>query len=427
MLQGKVVFGDWHFEFAKAKGSHIWDVNGKRYLDFTSGWNVTNLGWNHPEVNAAVAKQAKENPYSPMWEPNPIIQDYADALASELPQELNTFSRCTGGTEANEQAIKLARAYTGKEKILAFTPSYNGESFTELSLGVPREFLKRLGKIPNEFVQMEFPSVFHSDKTEQEILEDFSIKLESILKEETFAAVITEAGMITGWGSALVAPKGYLSVLSRLTKKYGVVLILDEVGTGFGRCGEMFGMYLEKDFVPDIATFAKGISNGAAPLGAVAMKKKIAEDTMGDCFLISTFGWTPLSCAAGLETLKIHKREKTWEQSKSKGEILMKELKDRFKDNKLIGDVRGQGLEIGLQFVKAAETKISNPELASVVAEKCRSNGLDVIYGDDGVIQLMPALTISQEDLIKGCDLLKKSVDEVQGKGENAKLRAYVA
>ena len=216
-----------------------------------------------------------------------------------------------------------------------------------------------------------------------------------MLAKEDVAAVVTEPGIITGAGSTLVAYPGFLTKMREITERYGTLLIVDEVGSGFSRTGTLFGIEYE-GVIPDMIALAKGISNGAAAIGTVVGKSEIFESAFTDAILISTFGWTPIGCAAALKTLQIHKRDKVWETAKEKGEYITDKL------SALIGDklisVHGRGMEIGATF-KDAET-------CQNVQKRAFADGLHVIVGSGANMQIMPPITIPQDTLDKGLEIL---------------------
>lgn len=407
------VASEWKFKIAKAKGSFIWDEKGKKLIDFTSGWNVANLGWNHPEISQAMIEQIRKgsSTYSCLWSSCEIQEQYAEELAKTLPKELNTFVRATGGTEANEEALKIARAATGRKKIVGFKDAYHGQSFAAMSIGYRPEYVKSIAPMLPDVIQIDFPSTYKTGKSEKQTLDEFLDALETILRKKDIAAIITEAGIITGWGSTHVAPNNYLASVRKLTREYGTLLILDEVGTGFSRCGKLFGMEIE-GVVPDIATFAKGMSNGAAAIGAVAVNDNLIAPTLSKTNLTSTFGWMPVSCAAALATLRIHKRDTAWKQAQIKGNWLRNELKRKLASHPKLDDIRGIGMEIGVVFVKDKKTKEADTDFCQKVIEKAYKKGLHIVYGDEGSIQLMPPLTIEQEVLDEGIDIFAKSIKE---------------
>lgn len=398
-------FSAWRFTVSKAEGSYIWDQNSKRLIDFTSGWNVTNLGWNNQEVAEAVIEQTKKNVYTPLWCSDPIQETYAKALVESLPAGLTSIGRATGGTEANEEALKTARAFTKRSKIIGFTGSYHGQSFATLAIDKSSDtaVIKAISPMPPDFIHLEYPRINGREDNQAEILEEFAKRLDEALKGEDVAAVITEAGIVTGGGLTSIAPDGYLKLVRDLTAKYGTLMILDEVGTGFSRCGKLFGLELE-NVAPDIITFAKGMSNGACAIGAMVTTAEIAEETYDKTNLTSTFGWTPIACAASLKVLEIHKREKLWGKSQTDGDYMIEKISSGLKDCPIFECVCGLGLEIGLTL------KSDN---ASAIVDQCLENGLHLTYDMDNHLQIMPPLTIERETLDEGLDILISTIKEI--------------
>lgn len=396
MIKHRIAFNpvvDWRFDLLNADGAFLWDTNGKEYIDFTSGWNTTNLGWNNKEINEAVAVQAKKNVYAPMWTADEIQITYSEALTNAFPAELDVICRATGGTEANEMAMKIARAVTGRQEIISFQNTYHGQSFGTLSLGYNPDYVKKIAPLLPKINQIPYP---------QNNLDAFLDDLETKLKSENIAAVFTEAGMITGWGSMLIAPVGYLKGVRKLTEKYGTLLIVDEVGTGFSRTGKLFAIEHE-NVIPDIVTLAKGISNGAGAIGATITKSKLLEPNQNLPKLTSTFGWTPLACAAALKTLEIHQRDFVWEQSAKKGELVKTLLKKAQNEGTDIKNIRGQGLEI------AFDSEVSYDMIIQNAADK----GVHIANAGE-CIQLMPPLTTSNEILIEGVTTLTSVITNLQ-------------
>ncbi|MCU0679973.1 MAG: aspartate aminotransferase family protein [Planctomycetes bacterium] len=385
------------FKISRAEGSLLYDKEGNKYIDFTSAWNVTNLGWNHPEINEAIIKQTAKNTQGLLWGSDPIQEAYAEKLTSVLPKELDACTKATGGTEAIEESIKVARAATGRRKIIGFKKSYHGQLFASMALGYSSESVERIAPLVPDFIQMDFPT----KEAGEDSFNNFKSEIEKILAKQDVAAIISEPGIITGWGSTSIAFPGFLKVLRELTQKYNTLLIIDEVGTGFSRTGKLFGIEHE-NVVPDMIVFAKGISNGAAAIGTVVGKSAIFEATFPYVNLISTFGWTPLACAVALKTLEIHLREKTWEQAEKKGNYIIEKLKLLL--DKSIINLRGLGMEIGLE--------LKDSETARRVIDLAYKKGLHVIIGSENNIQLMPPLTIPQNLLDDGLEILIKTIEK---------------
>lgn len=396
MIENSIVYRDFknkyeYLPISRAEGALIWDRGGKRYIDFTSGWNVTNLGWNHPEVNEAVIEQAKKNVQGLLWGSDPIQEEYALALTGALPKGLDACAKATGGTEAIEMAIKIARVFTGRKKAIGFNGLYHGQLFASLALGAPWQMREKIAPLVPGIIPIEFPR----ESVGKEGFEKFVAELENLLLKRDVAAVVTEPGIITGWGSTLVAHPDFLSKVRELTKKYGTLLIVDEVGTGFSRTGKLFGIEHE-NVIPDMVAFAKGISNGAAAIGTVVGRSEIFKPAFSDAVLISTFGWTPVACAAALKTLQIHQRDKIWEMAEKKGAYVMEKLKACV-GGKVV-DVRGKGMEIGIQF--------RDVEICEQIQKGAFADGLHVVVGSQDNMQIMPPLIIPQELLDEGLEIL---------------------
>lgn len=404
MIENSIVYRNLNkynfFRMSKAEGDFIWDQNGKRYIDFTSGWNVANLGWNHPEVNEAIIIQAQKNAQGLLWGSDPIQEEYASKLTSSLPEKLDACAKATGGTEAIEESIKVARAATGRRKIIGFKNSYHGQLFASMALGYSAPMVERIAPLVPDFIQLDFPS--HTAGSENCQL--FKNYLDELLSQRNVAAIVTEPGIITGWGSTQLAYPGFLKDLRALTEKYGTLLIIDEVGTGFSRTGKLFG--IEHDaVVPDMIVLAKAISNGASAIGTVVANAELFKSTFPYINIISTFGWNPLACSAALKSIEIHQRERTWEHAEIKGNYIRSKLNNLIGD--AIVDIRSMGMEIGIGL-KDAETARKAIDLAY-------ENGLHIVVGSEHNIQIMPPLTIAQKTLEEGLDIL---IETIQGVAE---------
>ncbi|MBW7960477.1 aspartate aminotransferase family protein [Patescibacteria group bacterium] len=412
MINNKIIynnFSNYQFRVKKAKDSYIWDEDGNKLVDFTAGWNVVNLGWNNDEVNEAIQKQAKKNIYTSMRLADPIQEEYADILTKALPKNLQVVTREATGVTANIMAIKMARANTGKKKILSFRDTFHDSLYQALQLGYAPEYPASKAIFLNfeNHIHLSYPRVRFKEVDADVILNKFINDLKAVLKKDRdIAAFVTEAGIITGWGSTYVAPTGFLNAIRKLTKKYGVLLILDEMGTGFSRTGELFAMHIE-GVTPDIVTFAKGIANGAN-IAATVTSKEIAEGTYGKSDPQSTFGWSPLNVAAALKTLEIHKRDKVWKKAKKDGKYVIKTLWSELGCLDYIDDINGMGLEIGV----ALKQGLKGFKMPKFI-EKARRKGLHLANADSYSFQIMPPLTISRKDLNKGLEIFVKNVKEI--------------
>lgn len=402
-------FVEWWFDLDRAEGSLLWTKEGRKLIDFTSGWNTTNLGWNHPEVADAMIAQVRSNSYSAMWMAEDTQREYADMLTSALPEGLTAVGRTTGGTEANEMAIKTARAFTGRKQVVGFVPTYHGQSAETLQIGFPPAYIQQAVAPGADFIQLPYPQLYRTDRTPEQVFQEFAGQLEKVLSTRQVAMVVTEAGIVTGWGSTDVAPPGYLQLVRALTRQYGSLMILDEVGTGFSRCGRLFGMELT-GVTPDIVTFAKAITNGGAAMGAMVTNDEIGQAAADKGIFVSTFGWTPVACAAAVQSLRVHQRDIVWEKASQDGDYVVERLNRELAGHPAVGDVRGIGMEIGIDFVKDRATKERDTERKMQIVQRAFERGLHVIGDNQSTIQLMPPLTIDRQTLDEGLDILIDSI-----------------
>jgi 4-aminobutyrate aminotransferase-like enzyme len=343
-----------------------------------------------------------------MWAADESQTSYARDLTAALPAGLTALGRATGGTEANEMAIKTARAFTGRRKIVGFSETYHGQSSGTLPIGTPAPMIAAIVPPSPDYVQIPYPRTHGTDRTPGELLQGLARDLESALSARDVAAVFTEAGIVTGWGSTDVAPPGYLTLLRKITREYGTLLVLDEVGTGFSRCGALFGMEIE-GVTPDIVTLAKAITNGGAAMGAMVTREDVAQATFAQTILLATFGWTPVACAAARKTLEIHRREKIWEKARSDGAYLADRLRRDLADHPRVGDIRGMGMEIGVDLVVDRRSRTPSPEAAERLVTEALGRGLHILYHHQSNVQLMPPLTIDRPTLDEGLRRLVES------------------
>jgi len=395
-------FSSYRFNIKKAEGSIIWDDKDKQYIDFTSGWNVTNLGWNNKEVLQAGIEQLQTNSYSPMWAMDKAQIKYAESLTKALGHNLTVVARATGGMESIEMAIKTARTYTSRKKILGFYEQFHGSSINALSLGYYPEWISKITDKKDDFINLPYPRLHKANKTEAELLISLEESLESALKNNDVAAVVTEVGIITGWGSTHVAPSGFIEIVRKVTKKYGTLLIVDEVGTGFSRLGSLFGIHLV-DVNPDIVCLAKAIANGSGVMGAMVTTKQIAEATYLLSNLQSTFGWNPVACAMASKTLEIHQRDNIALLAKKNGEYMKEILSKELKNSPHVVDIRGIGIEIGVELS-------GDGGKVSAVMNQSFAAGLHIVCDYTSNIQLMPPLTTEKNILEKGLDILISTI-----------------
>lgn len=415
----------------KSKGVYLWDVNGKRYLDFNSTVMCVNIGHSDERVIEAMIQQLRELPFA-----GPGMATKPRALLGKklneiVPKGLTKYFYTLGGADANENAIKFARAFTKKHKILTRYRSYHGATFGAISLtGDPRRTAWEPATMPGVVHFLDpyrYRSTFHRNKAEisdEEFAQDYLNHLEEIIlyeDPETIAAVLIES--VTGTNGIIIPPDGYLRGVRALCDKYGILLITDEVMSGFGRTGEWFAVN-HWNVVPDIMTMAKGLTSGYAPLGAVAMKPEIAATFNEKVFEGGlTYNGHPVSLATAIAVINVMQQDHLIEKAKETGKVMadmMAELADRHPS---IGDARSIGLFGILELVRdrksrepMAKFNQTSPEMTAL-KNSLLEQGL-FIYTHWHTLLLIPPLIITPEQLTEGFSMIDRAL-EITDKAAN--------
>ena len=339
-------------------GVYLYDYNGKRYIDFSSGLMNVNIGHGDQRITAAVVKQMQEVSYVTPGCVTKVRGELGKKLAQICPGDLNKAFFTVCGTTSIENAIKLARLCTGRHKILSRYHSYHGASIGAISAsGDPRRIPVDVQQAPN-FVHFDLPYLYRYEYGEAALLKDSVAQLERIIEYEgtnNFAAILLEGQ--SGTSGCFLYPDGFLKAVRELCNKYGILLIMDEVMSGFGRTGKWFG-FQHHDIVPDMIAMAKGLTCGYLPFGCVMVSDKIAskyDDTVLPIGL--TYSAHPVSCAAALETLKIYEEDNLIENAVAMGGYIDSKVEELKKKHPSIGDWRNKGLLGCLELVKNRTTK----------------------------------------------------------------------
>ena len=405
---------------AGAEGRHFWDYDGKRYLDFASQLVNVSIGHGHPKLIAAIKEQAERlcTIGPPMaTEPRSTL---ARLLAEVTPGNLSMAFFTNGGAEANENAIKLARWYTGRHKVIARYRSYHGATAGAITLtGDPRRWPAEPG-IPGA-VRMLDPYTYRCPAGHPDPCPVCTggPHLEELLMyegPEKVAAVIIET--VVGTNGLIVPPDGYLQSIREVCDRYGVLLICDEVMAGFGRTGKWFACE-NWDVVPDILTVAKGINSGYVPLGAMIVRQQIADWVRDKYFAGGlTYSGHPLACAAGVASIEAFQEEGIVEHAAELGPQFEERLRGLADKHPSIGDVRGLGCFWGLELVKDRETReplvpfnATGPDFAPVAqtAKAALDRGL-YLMTHWNVVMVCPPLTITTEELDEGIAILDEAL-----------------
>jgi taurine--2-oxoglutarate transaminase len=416
-VQGQVV----PIPVEKAEGVYFWDTDGKRYLDFSSQLMNTNIGHQHPKVVKAIQDQAAQLCFVHPGNTTEVRALLGKKLAEVSPGNLKKTFFALGGTEANENAIKLARFYTGRNKILARYRSYHGS--THGSIALTGDY-RRLAVEPAMPGGVHFLDPFcyrcpFGQKLESCHRECIS-HLEEVIRYEgpdKIAAIIMEG--VVGSNGLIVPPDDYWPRVREICDKYGILLISDEVMSGWGRTGEWFAVD-NWNVVPDIITTAKGITSGYAPLGAVIVSDKIAE-FFDDKYLYAglTYNGHALSCAAALATIEVYEDDKLIENSRTLGNYLGECLEDIKERHVSVGDVRYIGLFSAIELVASRESKEVMPaKVMGEVGKTLRENGLFTFIMANNMgsmVFVVPPLCITREQLDEGLRLVEKGLEVADG------------
>jgi putrescine aminotransferase len=391
--------------YSKAEGIYLYDEKGRSYMDLTAGYGALNLGHNPKEVIEAVNK-ARELPAVLLVGHNPLMGALGKALASILPGDLSVAIFGCGGAEAVENALKTARACTGRKKFISCIGGYHGLSFGALSVCGSERFRMTVA-----------PLLEHC-----ELVPFGDLKaLEQVLQGKDVAAFIVEP--VQGEGGAVVPPKGYLRGAADLCRKFGTLLIFDEIQTGFGRTGRMFAMEHD-EAVPDIVTLSKSLGSGVVPVSVSVTSEKIWMKAFGsrDRFdlTISTFAGNPAACAAALKTIEIMKRDDIPKHARTLGHYAKKKLEELKTKHELIKEIRGSGLMLGIELETDglfSGTMEHNLSIMVMGELQHKHNILTSYYDcDPKVLRFEPPLIVTAGQIDKAVDAL----DKVLSRGKQA-------
>ena len=401
------------------EGVYLYDHDGKRYIDFSSGLMNVNIGHGNQRVTEAVAKQMQEVSYVTPSCVTKVRGELGKKLASVTPKGLNKTLFTVCGASAIDNAIKLARLYTGRHKILARYQSYHGASYGSMSAGGdPRKLAADAQQAPN-FVHFDIPYLYRWEYGEENLLKEAVAQLERMIAFEgpqNIAAILLEAE--SGTSGCLKYPVGYLMKVREICDKYGILFIADEVMSGFGRTGKWFGVE-NHGVVPDMIATAKGITSGYVPLGALVVSDKIAaryDDNV--LWLGLTYSAHPVSCAAGLEVLKIYEDDDLISNAAAMGKYIDEQVEKLKQKHPSIGDWRNTGLLGCLELVKNRKTKEpmapfnAKPDemvVMNKVAARLKELGM-YTFVRWNYIFIAPPLCINKEQVDEGLAMISDAI-----------------
>lgn len=367
--------------FVKGKGSWLWDIHNKVYLDFFPGWGACNIGHCHPKVMQAVRDQVSKLIFIP--------NNYYHIPQAKLAREMVywTFPAkvffCNSGAEANEGAFKLARKFgRGRYEIITFENSFHGRTLAALAATGQKKYQEGFSPLPEGFKMVKFNDLE---------------AVKNALSDKTIAIMLE---LVQGEGGINIAAKDFVAGLQKLCAEKKLLLIVDEVQTGMARTGKLFA-YQHYGITPDIMTLAKSLGGGL-PIGAMVVKKEIA-DTFGPGMHASTFGGSPVICRAALAVFKAIQKEKMLNNAKTMGEYLFAKLNNLKEKYPVIKEVRGLGLMAGVELDIEGKG----------IVEKCIETGLLINCTHAKVLRLMPALNITKKEIDKAIGILKSALESV--------------
>lgn len=392
----------------RAEGIYMYDFDGNRYSDMSSQLVNLNVGHGNRAIIDAIKEQAEKYCYlSPAYGSEPS-GELAKMVIELMPDNMGKVFFTNGGADANENAVKMAKMFTGRQKVFSRYRSYHGSTFGAGNLtGEPRRYPLEPG-IPG-FVKFFDPYIYREPikfDSEEAATAYYIAKLREQMIYEgagNIAAIVLET--ITGSNGVIIPPKGYLEGVRKLCDEFGIVMICDEVMAGFGRTGKMFA-FEHFNIKPDIVTFAKGITCGYVQLGGVAVSKEIAayfDDHLLSCGL--TYSGHPLACAAGVACLKYYESEHILDNVKCSGKVLGEILEDMKAKHKCVGDVRYIGLFSAVELVKSKETREpivpygKDPDnVMGKLIGKLKAKGF-MTYSHENMIMISPPLIITEEQV----------------------------
>ncbi|MFX0082403.1 MAG: aspartate aminotransferase family protein [Candidatus Hodarchaeota archaeon] len=415
----------------RVDGIRLIDTSENEYLDFLAGATCTNIGYGNRDVINSIIKQL-ESTAGLMGIPMNVPSIKLIKLLAEMaPRGLTRSFTICGGSEANEQAIKIARRYTKRSKIISLWGGYHGNTAATLSASGVLNYKMDFDPNMPGFIHVPPPYCYRCD---------FGLKypkcgvmcakfIEHMIHYEDsqqVAAVIAEP--IIGWGGVVIPPKEYFPMIRQICDKYNILLIIDEVLTGFGRTGKLFACE-HWDLIPDIMTIAKGLTSFYIPCSAVLIQEKIAK-SLGAAGTFTEKYWRrgvmgitsmnhPAACAAALANIKVILEKNLPENSKVVGEYFLKNLGDIAKDYDFFGEIRGKGLLIGLEVVKDKETKEPDISKCNRIQAMSVSNGLIIGTSmmrtrNSSILLFSPPLITSKDDVDRGLEIFQDAINQIQ-------------
>ncbi len=403
----------------RGEGAMLEDVDGNIFLDWVGGVGVLNVGYSQPEMIEAVKNQA-ENYFHAMM--NIVTHEGYIALAEKMNEIVPVKGRTkktmfvNSGAEADENAVKIAKAYTGRPNIIVFSGAFHGRTALTMTMTAKKAYAKGMGPFPDGVYRAEFPYLYRKPKgfSDAQAVNYYIDRLNGVFEEgspaEYVAAVVVEP--VQGEGGFVPAPIDWVKAVRRICDEKGILLIADEVQCGFGRSGKLFvsDYWAEEGCAPDIIATAKSIAGGV-PLSAVTARSEIMDAVIPGT-IGGTYGGNALACASALKVIEIIERDKLCGRALSISEKCRTTFGSWKEKYPVVGDVRGLGVMLGIEFVKNQETKEPNKELVAELVQECVKNGLIIESAGtyDNVVRFLSPLVVTDEQLEAGFDILESAI-----------------
>jgi 4-aminobutyrate aminotransferase len=402
-------------EPVRGEGAYLYDADGNAYLDFTCGIGVTNTGHNHPHVVNAIKEQADKLIFGQMnIVMNPQFAQLAEALNAITPPRIDRFFFSNSGAEATEAAVKLARHATGKTNIIVFQGSFHGRTAQTMAMTTSKTIYRhKYQPLPGGIFVAPFPASYYYGMSDDEAT-DFAMKqLTYLIKGQTSpdetAAIIIEP--VLGEGGYIPAPDGFLQALREFATQHDILLVLDEVQSGFGRTGKIFA-FEHADIEPDIIIMAKGLGSGM-PISGIASRADLMEKWVAGSHGGTYGGGNAIVGAAARATVEVMQKENLPDNASRMGERLMDGLRDLQAEFPIIGDVRGRGLMVATEFTHPDGTPA--PDITKQIIQGVLERNLLMLSCGtfSNVVRWIPPLIVSETDIDKALDIFAQALRNV--------------
>ena len=405
----------------RGEGAMFEDVDGNIFLDWIAGVGVLNIGYSHPELIAAVKEQADKYFHSMFnittHEPYVKLAEEFSRIAPVKGDHKKAFFVCSG-SEADENAVKVARNYTGRPNIIVFTGAFHGRTSLTMTMTAKKSYAVGMGPFPDGIYRAEFPNLYRAPghMSEEEAIQYYIGKLEEVFIEatpyESCAAILFEP--VQGEGGFIPAPLEWVKAVRKICDEHGIMMVCDEVQCGWARSGKMFASeyYKEAGCAPDIMTTAKSIAGGI-PLSAIVARDEVMEGvhpgTIG-----GTYGANALAAVSALKVIEVMERDNFPAKALHIAEVLGNGFKEMQKKYPCIGDVRGTGAMMGIEFVKDPETKEPDAALVSAIVQNAMNKGLmlEAAGTYNNVIRILCPLVATDEQLQAGLEIFEAALAE---------------